>query len=146
MTDSPPPLHEALLMRILVAVDCHERTAVIHFEPVDDALSAEAIHQTIKGASLALAQSLALPETRKFFGERDEVDRHDHFEMWRVVPDMDEATHAFIFDVSQSSDNSDEYLLDFDVVVGDRDDSFPDLKAASAMLARFIKALPTNAE
>ncbi len=133
-------------MRILVVVDRHERTAFIHFEPVDDALSAEVIHQTIKGASLALAQSLALPETRKFFGERDEVDRPDHFEKWRMVPDMDEATHAFIFDVSKPFGSPAEYLLDFDVVVGERDDSFLDLKAASAMLARFIEALPTSAE
>lgn len=145
MTNTPPPAPESLLMRILVAVDWHERTAFIDFATVGAPSDTEA-QQTLKRASLALAQSLALPETRQHFGECAGADSPDDFATWLFVSEMNEATHAFVFDVSKPSEIAEEHYLDFDVVVGERDDSFRDLKAASEMLTRFVKDLQPSAE
>lgn len=140
----PPKRGESLLMRIAVAVDCHERIAWVNFAAADG-LEAR-IESTIRGASLALDQAIDMTETRELFGAPagTDADPPQKFEAWGFVQEMSMATHAFVFDVSTPLLAPDEYLLDFDVVVGDRDDSFHDLKAASAMLARFVQALPDN--
>ena len=138
MTQVPSsPTNEQRLIRILVIVDWHDRVALVHPVRAKETSDRE-YRSTISAASLALAKSLDLPSTREFFGGPDTL---DDFSGWEFADDMDEATHAFVFEVSKPLATPDQYVLDFDVVVGDSEDAFPDLMAASSMLARFIDSL-----